>query len=46
MHLCKIALVCRQSLGGQLLQHMVQHEVHAACCDRTMAVQPPEQVTC
>lgn len=46
MHLCKVALVGRQALGGQLLQHMVQHEVHAPRCNWTMAVQPPEQVTC
>lgn len=27
-HLCKVALVHWQPLGGQLLQHMVQHKVH------------------
>ena len=43
-HLSKVLLVCRQALGGKLLQHMVEHQVDSAAKQGTAALHVPGEV--
>jgi len=42
--LSEVLLVRREPLGGQLLQHVVQHQVHPALQEQVAAVLPGQQV--